>query len=73
VSLGVADYICFFRHDARKLAEHVATHFTSEPAERKLTYFYLVHETIFRSKDQGIEFVAAFGDLLMPWVQSFTQ
>lgn len=42
-------------------------------AERRLLYFYVVNETIFRSKDSGYEYIKAFGDLMSDWVDIFAK
>ena len=34
-------------------------------------YFYMAHETIFRSKNDGYEFIKGFGDLLNEWTEVF--
>jgi hypothetical protein len=34
-------------------------------------YFYAAHEAIFRSKDQGFEYVKTFGDQLNDWIDIF--
>ena len=34
----------------------------NELAEKRLLYFYVASETIFKTKDAGIEYVKAFGD-----------
>ena len=31
-------------------------------AEKRLLYFYVVNETLFKSKDESLDYVKAFGD-----------
>jgi hypothetical protein len=42
-------------------------------AERRLLYFYVANETIFRSKDSDYDYVKAFGDLMSDWVDIFAK
>ena len=42
-------------------------------AERRLLYFYVANETIFRSKDSYYDYVKAFGDLMSDWVDIFAK
>jgi hypothetical protein len=37
-------------------------------AEKRLLYFYVVNETLFKSKDASLDYVKAFGDLLHHWI-----
>ncbi len=65
-----------YRHQAKQLAAVIAQCYLDERAkqgiaERRLIYFYIVNETIFRSKDSGFEYIKAFGDLLSDWVDIF--
>jgi hypothetical protein len=40
-------------------------------AEKRLLYFYVVNETLFKSKDASLDYVKAFGDQLHHWIQVF--
>jgi hypothetical protein len=37
-------------------------------AEKRLLYFYVVNETLFKSKDASLDYVKAFGDQLHHWI-----
>jgi hypothetical protein len=40
-------------------------------AEKRLLYFYVVNETLFKSKETSHDYVKAFGDSLHHWIQVF--
>ena len=47
-----ADHLCMFRTSAKQVADLVTAHFISESqADKKLIYFNIIHEILFRSKD----------------------
>jgi hypothetical protein len=63
----VADYLVCYRHQAKLLVSLISGAYAEEKprpslGEKRLMYFYAAHEAIFRSKDQGFEYVKAFGD-----------
>ena len=45
----------------------------SDLAEKRLLYFYVANETMFRTKDQGFAYIKAFGDQLHNWIEIFTK
>ena len=63
-------FLACYKHQARQLAQAVTKLFEEESqklkgnelAEKRLLYFYVANETIFKTKDAGIEYVKAFGD-----------
>jgi len=72
----IADFLMCYRHQAKQLATMISNSYTEEKPrsglhEKRLMYFYIVNETIFRSKERGFEYVKAFGDLLNDWVDIF--
>jgi len=74
----IADTLKIYRHQAKQLGELIAQRYLDERAksglaEKRLLYFYVVNETIFRTKDEGYEYVKAFGDLLSDWVDIFAK
>ena len=63
-------FLACYKHQARQLAQNITRLFDEESqrlkgnelAEKRLLYFYVANETIFKTKDAGIEYVKAFGD-----------
>lgn len=73
-----ADFLIVYRKEASSLVKEIAQCYTDERqkqnlAERRLIYFYVANETIFRSKDTGFEYIKAFGDLMSDWVDIFAK
>ena len=73
-----ADYLIVYRKEAKSLVQHIASCYLEERSkqnlsERRLIYFYVANETIFRSKDVGFDYIKAFGDLLSDWVDIFAK
>jgi hypothetical protein len=74
----ISDNLIVYRHQAKQLTQTMNTSYLEERAkqglaERRLLYFYVVNETIFRSKDSGYEYIKAFGDLMSDWVDIFAK
>ena len=72
----IADYLMCYRHQAKQLVTLISSAYTEEKPrqglnEKRLMYFYIVNETIFRSKEKGFEYIKAFGDQLNDWVDIF--
>jgi hypothetical protein len=67
----MSEFIAMYKDNAREIAEIMNVEFMKEPADKKLLHFFTVHEVIFKTKDSTIELIAAFGDLLLSWVQAF--
>lgn len=85
----VADYLVCYRHLAKPLVTLMAQAYAEERpssslSEKRLMYFYVAHEAIFRSKEgvgscatssalasSGFEYVKAFGDRFNEWVDIF--
>jgi len=42
-------------------------------AEKRLLYFYVVNETIFKTKETSLSYVKAFGDQMHNWIDIFTK
>ena len=63
----IADLLICYRHQAKQLVQLISSSYTNEKPkndihEKRLMYFYIANEAIFRSKDSGYEYVKAFGD-----------
>ncbi len=74
----IADYLIVYRKYAKFLAQEMTRAYLEERAmkglaERRLLYFYVANETIFRSKDSDYDYVKAFGDLMSDWVDIFAK
>ena len=74
----IADYLIVYRKHAKQLSQVINTTYLEERAikglaERRLLYFYVANETIFRSKDTDYDYVKAFGDLMSDWVDIFAK
>ena len=74
----IADYLIIYRKHAKQLAQEINNAYLEERAikglaERRLLYFYVANETIFRSKDSDYDYVKAFGDLMSDWVDIFAK
>ena len=50
--LGISEFICYFRAQARQVAEVITQFLVQEATDKKLAAFCVVHEVIMRSKDQ---------------------
>ena len=65
-----AAFLACYKHQAKQLVQSITRLFDEESqklkgnelAEKRLLYFYVASETIFKTKDAGIEYVKAFGD-----------
>lgn len=73
-----ADYLIVYRHQHKQLVQVIAQCYLDERARqgiaaRRLIYFFVANETIFKSKDTGFEYIKAFGDLLSDWVDIFAK
>ncbi len=74
----IADYLIVYRKYAKSLASEMTKAYLEERAmkglaERRLLYFYVANEAIFRSKDSDYDYVKAFGDLMSDWVDIFAK
>jgi len=55
----------YFDEEAQRLKGHAMS-------EKRLLYFYVANEAMFKTKDKGLDYVKAFGDVMSDWIEIFT-
>ena len=76
-----ADFLACYKHQARQLVAMLTKIFEDEAsklrgndlAEKRLLYFYVANETIFKTKDATLSYIKAFGDQMHNWIDIFTK
>ena len=76
-----AEYLTIYKKHSKPLVDYMTQMFEEESqkikgnnlAEKRLLYFYVANETIFKTKEYGIFYIKAFGDRLHDWVDIFTK
>ena len=76
-----ADFLSCYKHQARQLVALMTKLLDEEAqrlkgndlAEKRLLYFYVANETIFKTKDTTLSYVRAFGDQMHNWIDIFTK
>ena len=76
-----ADFLACYKHQARQLVTSLTKTFDEEGqkqrgndlAEKRLLYFYVANETIFKTKDTTLAYIKAFGDQMYNWIDIFTK
>lgn len=76
-----SDFLACYKHQARQLVGLMTKVFEEESqrlkgndlAEKRLLYFYVANEAIFRTKEKTLSYVKAFGDQMHNWIDIFTK
>ena len=76
-----ADFLNCYKHQGRQLVASMTKIFEEETqklkandlAEKRLLYFYVCSETIFKTKESSLVYVKAFGDQMHNWIDIFTK
>ena len=76
-----ADFLACYKHQAKQLVSTLKKIFEEESqklrgndlAEKRLLYFYVANETIFKTKDTSLSYIKAFGDQMHNWIDIFTK
>jgi len=70
-----------YKHQAKQLVGTLTKIFEEESqklrgndlAEKRLLYFYVANEAIFKTKDSSLSYIKAFGDQMHNWIDIFTK
>ena len=76
-----SDFLACYKHQAKQLVSSLTKIFDEESqklrgtdlAEKRLLYFYVANETMFKTKDSSLTYIKAFGDQLHNWIEIFTK